>query len=261
VLTGTSAAVHADDRLKVDLERVARLRVFFGHQSVGNNLLDGVQKLARSENVLLRLQEMPSATGVPAGVLAHAHIAENGKPLLKMQSFSQAMSTPPTGVDVALMKLCYVDFNADTDAKVLFARYRETMDALKAKHPGTVFVHVTTPLTIAQTGPKAFFKRLIGRAPYGSVENVRREEYNALLRQTYQGREPLFDLARIESRDPRGEAVMVEWQGKVVPAMAPALTDDGGHLNEAGKLLAGRELLAVLAAAASAQSAKVAATR
>jgi hypothetical protein len=260
-LAGTATAVQAADKLKEDLQRVAQLRIFFGHQSVGNNVLDGVQKLAQSESVPLKVQKVPSAAGVPAGVLGHAPIAENRKPLMKLQSFSQAMGEQAARVDVALMKFCYLDIDADTDAKILFARYRTTVDTLRAKHPGTVFVHVTAPLTIAQTGPKALIKRLIGRAPYGSAENVRREEYNTLLRQTYQGKEPVFDIARIESADPQGGAATVEWQGKTVPAMTPVLTDDGGHLNEAGRLRAARELISVLAGAVAARPSTVAATR
>jgi lysophospholipase L1-like esterase len=112
---------------------------------------------------------------------------------------------------------------------------------------------VTLPLTTVQTGLKAFAKRLLGRAPYGTVENVRREEYNELLRAAYAGREPLFDLARIESTAPDGSAVRVRWQGAVAPALAAQYTDDGGHLNVEGRRRAARELIAVLAAARGAQ--------
>ena len=95
---------------------------------------------------------------------------------------------------------------------------------------------------------KAWLKRLFGRAPYGTVENLRREEYNALLRAAYQGREPIFDLARLESTAPDGAAVTVQWQGRAAPAMDPAYSDDGGHLNATGRLRAARELVSVLAA-------------
>jgi hypothetical protein len=158
------------------------------------------------------------------------------------------MGQQPTRVEVALVKFCYVDFSADTDAKALFARYRASIDVLRSRHPGTTFVHVTAPLTEVQGGAKGLLKRLLGRAPYGTVENVRREEYNALLRETYGGREPIFDLARIESVAPDGTAVTTQWKGRVVPAMAPVFTEDGGHLNAAGKLRAARELVSVLAA-------------
>ena len=135
-----------------------------------------------------------------------------------------------------------------TDVKALFARYRATIDDLRTKNPGTTFVHVTAPLTVVQGGVKENLKRLLGRAPYGTIENMRREEYNTLLRQAYREREPIFDLARVESTAPDGTVVTTEWKGSVAPAMAPAYTDDGGHLNAAGKLRAARELVSVLAA-------------
>ncbi len=94
-------------------------------------------------------------------------------------------------------------------------------------------------------------KRLFGRSPYGTVENVRRDEYNRLLRATYAGREPIFDLARIESTAPDGRLVTVTWDGITVPAMAPEYTVDGGHLNALGRQRAAREFIAVLAQASS----------
>jgi hypothetical protein len=108
-------------------------------------------------------------------------------------------------------------------------------------------VHVTAPLTIVSGGLKASLKKLFGLAPYGIIENMRREEYNTLLRQTYQGREPIFDLARVESTALNGVAVSVEWKGSVVPVLDSVYTDDGGHLNTVGKLRAARELISVLA--------------
>jgi len=145
------------------------------------------------------------------------------------------------------MKLCYVDFRADTDARQIFERYRAAIDGLRARNPGTTFVHVTAPLTTVQAGPKAMAKRLLGRAPGGVEENARREEFNALLRTTYGGREPIFDLAALESTLADGTRQTVEWKGKAVPVLAGAYTDDGGHLNEAGRLRAARELARVLA--------------
>ena len=248
-LFASSFAVHAaDSALRADLDRIAHERVYFGHQSVGANLLEGVKQLADGAGVPLRIIESPSAGAVAAGSIAHVFLAENGAPLRKLESFKTALGEGAR-VDVALMKFCYVDVNGDTDAKALFERYRATITELRAKNPRTTFVHVTLPLTTAQTGWKALAKRMLGRAPYGTVENLRREEYNTLLRRTYRGREPIFDLARVESTAPDGSTATINWNGTIAPAMVGAYTDDGGHLNAQGKLLAARELIKVLAAA------------
>jgi len=157
------------------------------------------------------------------------------------------MGQQPAGLDIALVKFCFVDINKDTDVRNLFARYRATIDGLKARNPGTTFVHVTAPLTVVQGGLKSGLMQLFGQASYGILENMRREEYNALLRQAYQGREPIFDLARIESTAQNGTAISVEWKGSVVPVLNSAYTSDGGHLNDVGKLRAASELISVLA--------------
>jgi hypothetical protein len=178
-------------------------------------------------------------------MIGHTFIDENEKPYLKLESLEYAMGTQPTKLDVVITKFCFVDFTPKTDAKSLFARYRTTIEGLKAKNPATTFVHVTAPLTSEQTGPKELLKRLLGRG--GSATNVRREEYNSLLRKTYQGREPIFDLARVESTAPDGKQITVESNGIVAPAMDPEYTSDGGHLNSIGKVRAARELISVLA--------------
>ncbi|MBW8905944.1 MAG: SGNH/GDSL hydrolase family protein [Betaproteobacteria bacterium] len=239
----------ADAALRSDLTLLAEKRMYFAHQSVGANLLEGVAMLSREAGVPLRIQEASNAAGLAPGTLAHFFVPENGDPLGKLANFKKALGGG-SAADIALIKFCYVDIDAATDASALFAHYQETLAELRAANPRTTFVHVTLPLTTAQSGWKALAKRLLGRAPYGTIENVRREQYNALMRRAYVGREPLFDLARIESTAPDGSAVTVAWAGAVAPAMASAYTDDGGHLNEKGRRVAARALLAVLAQAA-----------
>lgn len=218
-------ATQAD--LRGDLQLLAGKRIYFGHQSVGANLLDGVQALAAENAVALPVTEVPQASRIDRGGFSHVFVAENGEPLRKLASFAAALGEGAQ-VDVALLKFCYVDVKAHTDAEALFARYREAADTMRAKNPRTVFVHVTVPLTVAQIGLKAFAKRTLGRVP----DNVRREEYNELLRRTYAGREPIFDLARLQSVSPN------ETRGS-----------DGGHLNAEGRRYLARHLIGVLATA------------
>lgn len=225
----------ADGALRAQLERLSHERVFFAHQSVGANLLEGLGRLARSAGVTLHIDDL--------------FIPENGDPLLKLRNFEREVDARAGAVDVALLKFCYTDIGADTNAAALFEQYRATLRRLQLRHPDITFVHVTVPLTQPQDGWKAVAKRLVGRRPSGTIENVRREEYNALLRSAYLGREPFFDLARIESHTPDGRAVTVTWHGRRAPALASEYTEDGGHLNDEGKLRAARELAATLARA------------
>ncbi len=237
-----------DARLRADVAAVSRRTVFFGHQSVGLNLIDGLRELAGDAGVEVLIVETQSALGLARGTFGHVSVGRNGDPESKLRSFERALGPGPAGPEIALMKFCYVDFEPGTDAAALFRRYQQTIGELRARHPATTFVHVTAPLTTVQGGPKALVKHLLGRQPYGLVENARREEYNSLLRQDYAGREPLFDLAKVEASAADGTPVTVEWNGRQVPSMAPGYTDDGGHLNRAGRLRAARELASVLGA-------------
>ncbi|HUQ74285.1 MAG TPA: SGNH/GDSL hydrolase family protein [Burkholderiales bacterium] len=244
-----SNAPHADDRsLHDELARIAGERIYFAHQSVGGNILEGLQELSAAAGVPVRIMEAPSASKLGGPGVGHIFVAENGDPLLKLRNFKSALGAG-SHADLALIKFCYVDIDAATDPRALFEQYRKTIDELRAANPRTTLVHVTLPLTTVQTGPKAWIKRALGRAPNGTVGNVKREEYNTLLRRAYSGREPIFDLARVESIDADGTQAKVDWNGAVAPAMVPAYTDDGGHLNRSGRLRAARELVRVLAAA------------
>jgi len=254
IMTGVLFAVAAlgaaadEASLRIDLEKIAQRRILFGHQSVGENLLDGIKQLSATASVPVRVEEVNAASRVSPGVMGHALIAENEHPYKKLKSFEQLMERQRAGLDIAFMKFCYVDFTPETNVKELFASYQATMDNLRKKNPGTTFVHVTAPLTVVGGGPKAQLKYFFGLAPlYGTMENMRREEFNNLLRQAYKGREPVFDLARVESTSLNGKAESVKWKGSVVPVLIPEYSDDGGHLNATGKLKAARELISVLA--------------
>ena len=83
--------------------------------------------------------------------------------------------------------------------------------------------------------------------PSALVENDRREEFNELLRRTYAGREPIFDLAAFESTLPTGERVRHDLHGRAVAALAPAYTDDGGHLNVMARVAIAERLIAAIA--------------
>jgi hypothetical protein len=243
-VVGATARAQEEERKQADrLAAVSRLSVFFGHQSVGGNLVEGLERLSAREGVGLKLVGGPAA----AGAFAHAAIGANGDPELKMKAFAQAVDGGPgAGAQVAMMKLCYVDFDAPVDPGKLFARYQETIAGLRARHPGTTFVHVTTPLTAAQGGWKPLVKKVLGKES-SEARNARREQYNALMRSAYQGKEPLFDLAAVESTRPDGSRELASFAGKQVPMLVPAYTGDGGHLNAEGQDRAAAALVALLA--------------
>jgi hypothetical protein len=244
-----SADPKPDTRVHDQLRRLATQRIYFGHQSVGMNLLEGVRATAaRYPDVPLRMIEVSG--DLPAGTFGHAFLPANGDPELKLKNFERALSSGIGSVaDVAFLKFCYADFLVGTNPAELFARYQTTLRELHAKYPRVTFVHVTVPLTTVEVGTLSTFKRFFGRAPGGLRENMLREEFNDLLREAYVGREPLFDLARLESTSPDGEREWVEWNNRKIPVLLASYTEDGGHLNPRAQLRLGAELIAFLASA------------
>ena len=75
----------------------------------------------------------------------------------------------------------------------------------------------------------------------------RMSQFNELLRRAYKDREPIFDLAVFESTLPNGERVQHDLHGRAVASLAPAYTDDGGHLNAAARVAIARRLVAAIA--------------
>ena len=228
---------------------LAAKRIFFGHQSVGDNVMEGVRDLVRAEPRLgLRIAEGADALDGGAGVFAHGRIGRNGDPGLKTDEFARLIAGPLRGkVDVAFHKYCYADLLETTDVPAVFDHYQKTMARLRAECPEVVFVHVTTPLVRVQSGPRALIKRLLGRSPGRYGGNFARERFNDLMRKTYAGREPLYDLAAVESTRPDGRREVIRSGGRSGYALVPAYTEDGSHLNETGRRRAAEELLAVLA--------------
>jgi hypothetical protein len=215
--------------------------IVFAHQSVGANILSGVEELARRDGVTLMVNEQrdgPAGTGI-----THFNVGRNEDPLGKIRDFTTAIEAGAArGADVALMKLCYIDFNTETDAREVAEAYIGSLDTLSQKFPDTRFVAVTAPLAAVQTGPKALMKRLLGRQPAQYIENAKRAEFNQLVRARYSPGNQLFDLARLESEG-GGARTVVNISGHDIESLDPMLTDDGGHLNERGQQLAAAEFL------------------
>ncbi len=239
--TSASAAALTADHTTIDtrdevipqrwLDRARSLDVYFGHQSVGANLLEGVEALARQNPGRYRLvvRSEPSRFSLSAlfkggaeddkqAGIEHFFVGRNGEPEGKIADFSRRMERQGRTADVAMMKLCFVDFqDPKTDPARLFADYRNGMERLEKAHPKVRFVWWTVPLM--------------------NNGNQLRNAYNRLVRAYAEEHgKPLYDIADIESHDPQGRQVMVSGE----PVMYAGYTQDGGHLTNEGKLRAAR---------------------
>ena len=141
------------------------------------------------------------------------------------------------------MKFCYVDFNRSTEVKNVFKAYEETLRSLEVYYPKVRFIHLTVPLMTQQVGIKAVIKRILGMEIYGARENLKRQEFNKLVRNSY---DIVFDLAMIEATYPDGTLNEHVFGGEQYYSLVSDYTYDGGHLNKTGAKLVASELLKFL---------------
>jgi len=218
--------------------------IFFGHQSVGSNLVSGLQELeAGHKSLHLNIVATKDANKIVGPMLAHAPVGKNHYPESKIAEFQELLEGGlGEKADIAFFKFCYVDLKKTSDPDALLTVYGKAMDGLKARFPRVAFVHVTVPLRAPEKGLKEGIKRLLGRSPELDDNRVR-ARYNHLLRERYSGKEPLFDLALYETLGPEGLRHYSLRNGQEVPVLVPSYTDDGGHLNPMGRRQVAEQLL------------------
>lgn len=227
-------------------------RLYFGHQSVGTNVTEGIAALLRERpDIPLRLADAAGLDSAAAPGLYHGKVGRNEHPDEKTRDFTAMVDRARPGV--AMLKYCYVDVELNSSPDSLFAAYQQAVAALRQRHEGLTIVHLTMPLTTIESraGRKAWLMAKIRGRPTEAEEkrglNVIRNRYNALLRQAYVGKEPVFDIARVESTRPDGSRSFFTNGSDTVYVMAAENTSDGSHLNDAGKRAAAQEMLALLA--------------
>lgn len=235
---------------ETDLASLAESTVFFAHQSVGANVLDGIPSVYADHGVSApTITETTGAAADGPGLL-HVQIGTNGDPLGKIEAFdSMIRSGLGDTIDVAVLKLCYVDIHEGADVEAIFAAYRDTLAALQRDYPDVAFIASTVPVTVKR-GPLASLKALLGKADrYGPEHNTVRQELNSLLRDEYSASGRLFDVAALESTTAGGDRVTGRHDGRVYYSLNEAYASDRGHLNSVGAAAVATGFLAVVAGA------------
>jgi len=229
-------------------QELSKKKVFFGHKSIGDNIIDGLNDIMEYiPNIKLNIKRTADPADFDQPIFAHFSIEKNKDPELKFKNFYQKIEGGiGDKADIVFLKLCYVDITADTNIENVFTMYKNTLNGLQEKYKNTLFLHVTVPLMAYQTGLKAFVKKIIGRPITGFLDNIKRNQFNEMLRKEYAGNAKIFDLARIESTYPDGKRNQKYKKGKVFFSMIQDYTNDGGHLNEVGSILVAEKLLIFL---------------
>lgn len=229
-------------------EKLSKKKIYFGHKSVGNNIIAGINDLIKENpKIKLNIINTYNPNDFKQPVFGHSSVGENRDPVSKINAFAKNVNNGiGDNADIAFFKFCYVDFSVNTNIDQLFNNYQETIQTLKENHPNTLFIHFTAPLVSKEVGIKAFIKKLVGRPIRSGTENLYRISYNEILRHNFMGKEPIFDLEKFESTLPNGSRSIFEINGKKILQLAPEYTYDGGHLNDVGRRFVAEQLLIFL---------------
>jgi hypothetical protein len=225
---------------------VARRKVYFGHQSVGADVISGVQTWTDDLGLGLRVVQSRDPAAVAGPALVHFMAGDNRDFASKNSAMLRFLGARAEADGaIALLKYCYVDVAHDTNVDALFEEYWNTAAAVALDHPDVTVVHTTIPLTTVRSGLRSGVKQLFGR-DVSRRAAVSRHRYNTLLRAEFAGSEPIFDIARVEAVRADGTRAGFIDGGVWIETLAHENTYDGGHLNHGGKRAAAAELLDVL---------------
>ena len=228
---------------------LANKRVFFGHKSVGLEIIAGLNDVMKKyPAVRLDIRETTDPHSFDQPVFAHALLGENTFSQSKIAAFQRIMeSGVGQSVDIAFFKFCYVDIDHQTDLSALLENYAQVMESLTAQFPDTKFITFTMPLVSRLVGPKAQVKKMLGRLPhfFFDISHVQRSLYNDMVRARFKGN--LFDIAAVESRINESKKAVFKKNGMEYELLYRGYTHDGSHLNLVGRQIVAIELLLHLA--------------
>lgn len=231
-----------------DWNALSEKRIYFAHQSVGENIVDGIYDIQKiDKRINLKFFRIQTDIKIEEHGFYHSHIGRNGDPKSKVDDFANKLENGiGSFIDIAFLKFCYLDLNSSTDPAALFSYYKNMIERLKSKFPKIIFIHSTMPLVMVQDGPKALIKKILGKPIGGVDENIKLNEYNRLILEEYGAKDPIFDLAKAESAYPDKTQSFTSNNGKFLLTLVPIYTDDGGHLNSRGRVQVAVELLQLL---------------
>lgn len=230
-------------------EQLSNKRIYFGHQSVGFNIIDGIEKvLAQHPAIKLSIVQTRKDDLPDKGIFAHFKVGENTKPFTKIDDFVNVVGneldkTP----DIAFLKFCYVDVPDNVAVNKLFELYKLKTDNLKKEHPSLTIIHFTMPLKTQHFSWKTKLKNFIGKESWELSENIKRNHYNNLLLKEYKGLQPVFDIASYQATLQNGSKTFFKYKGEQFLYMQESYSSDGGHLNSSGAQVIAEQVLIFLA--------------
>jgi hypothetical protein len=227
--------------------RIEKKKFFFGHRSVGLNIIDGLKDIIAERRSSLRIIESTDPHDYESPVFGHVPVGKNLDPIAKINHFREILESGIGNlVDTAFLKLCYVDIDNRTDIERLFRFYKQAIHRLAEKYPRVRILHFTVPLEMKESTLKAVLKKALGKDIAGEGTNIGKKRYNELIKNEYDECD-VFDIASIESTYPNGKSNVSTYRNNVYYSLVPEYTDDGGHLNAKGRRIVAEQLCFFLA--------------
>jgi len=238
--------------VKNELAHLQDVTIFFGHQSVGSNILDGVDDLLERSGLSgsFPITALEQDQNQSESFIIHSPIGKNQDPISKCDDFYQKMHEGlGERVDMALFKFCYIDIHEHTDIEAIFKYYQSVMTKLKKEFPSVKFIHATVPLRTSPDNLGVKLREFMGRENRSKLANIKRNEFNALLTEHF-NQDSIFDIARWQSSHYDGRIDFFRIKGRKYYRLIEEYTDDGGHLNARGREWVAAHFIRVLAEAA-----------
>jgi hypothetical protein len=233
-----------DPEINKKIKAIGQKNIYFGHRSVGENIISGLNNII-SENAQneLKIEELKNNSKFEGSYFVHSNIGHNGDPQSKFDEFTRIVNNLASmKLDIAMMKLCFVDITNNTNITDVFKSYVAMIDSIQNKYPGLTIIHFSVPLKSKPSLINNIKGLIKGPKNYDPQDNLARNKYNEFLYSKY-SREDIFDLAEIESTYPHGKRESYIIDGKLCYFLIKDYTDDGGHLNDLGKQIVAEKLI------------------
>lgn len=235
------------DSLSDMMDKVAKMNIFFGHQSVGKNILEGIDYWSKECKVPIDIIYSKDFTNINLPAFVHFNVGQNLNPIDKINDFFTLVPKIKTDTPAfVFFKFCYIDVTASTDVDSIFNYYKEKLTSLKNSFPDKEIILFTVPYSSKESRIKTIARKILSR-PGGHMDNINRAEFNNRVLEEMGSTFPIFDLALIESTLPNGKLNTFKFKGNTYPALCNEYTNDGGHLNAIGSKIVAYNLLTFLA--------------
>jgi len=226
------------------LKVINQKNIFFGHRSVGENIISGVNEIiSKDGHKEISINEWKSNLKIDGNYFFHSNIGKNGDPKSKFKEFTDIVTDLANkNLELAMMKLCFVDITKKTNIYEVFQSYMTMINSLQIKYPNLTFIHFTVPLKSKPSWMNGIKHFIINRDQDNQQDNIYRNKYNELILSKYP-RKYIFDLAGFESTYPNGKRESTNVNGKLYYYLIKDYTDDGAHLNELGQQVIASEFI------------------